>query len=79
MRETTDALGAASFLNSQGRLARVLLELAALLGENSGDGGIILAHEIRQRDLAAMAGIARENERGCRSAGAGDPWAGVTS
>ena len=24
MRETTDALGAASFLNSQGRLARVL-------------------------------------------------------
>ena len=60
MRETTDALGPASFLNSQGRLARVLPELAALLGENSGDGGIILAHEIRELDLAAMAGIARE-------------------
>jgi len=61
LRETTDALAAASFLNSQGRLARVLLDLAALLGEDSGNGGIVLAHEIRQRDLAAMAGIAREN------------------
>ena len=60
LRETTDALAAASFLNSQGRLARVLLDLAALLGEDSGAGRSFW-RRIRQRDLAAMAGIAREN------------------
>jgi CRP/FNR family transcriptional regulator len=61
LRETNDALAAASFLNSQGRMARALLGLVGLVGEDAGNGRILIAHEIRGRDLAAMAGIAREN------------------
>jgi CRP/FNR family cyclic AMP-dependent transcriptional regulator len=61
LRETNDALAAASFLNSQGRLARALLELVGVVGEDVGNGRFLIAHEIRTRDLAAMAGIAREN------------------
>jgi CRP/FNR family transcriptional regulator, cyclic AMP receptor protein len=61
LRQSNDALAAASFLNSNGRVARALLELAELLGEDAGDGRILIRQHIRQRDLAAMAGIAREN------------------
>jgi CRP/FNR family transcriptional regulator, cyclic AMP receptor protein len=61
LRQTDDALAAASFLDSNGRVARALLELAALLGEETADGRVLITHPIRQRDLAAMAGIAREN------------------
>jgi CRP/FNR family transcriptional regulator, cyclic AMP receptor protein len=61
LRQSNDALAAASFLDGNGRVARALLELAELLGEDAGDGRIRMCQQIRQRDLAAMAGIAREN------------------
>ena len=61
LRETNETLAAASFMNAQARVARALLELAQLLGEDAGEGRIIICHPIRQSDLAAMAGIAREN------------------
>jgi CRP/FNR family transcriptional regulator len=61
LREANDALAAANFLNSEARLARAMLELAHLLGEHQGDGRILIQHPIRVYDLAAMAGIAREN------------------
>jgi CRP-like cAMP-binding protein len=61
LRETNEALAAASFMNAQARVARAVLELAELLGEDAGEGRIVIAHPIRQSDLAAMAGIAREN------------------
>jgi CRP/FNR family transcriptional regulator len=61
LRETDEALAAASFLNSQARLARALWQLAKLLGENLENGSILIRHPIRHRDLAAIAGIAREN------------------
>ena len=51
LRETNAALVAASFLPQEGRLARVLLSLAEAFGNDVGG----------QNDLAAMAGLAREN------------------
>lgn len=61
LREADEAMAAASFLTVRGRVARALLELAEYLGQESGVGGIMLGHKISQGDLAAMAGVAREN------------------
>ena len=38
-----------------------MLELADHFGQEVGQGRILIRQKIRQRDLAAMAGIAREN------------------
>ena len=61
LREADDALAAATFLSVKGRLARALLHLAEYVGEDNGGGRIQLRHKISQSDLAAMAGVAREN------------------
>jgi len=61
LREADDALAAATFLSVKGRLARALLNLAEYVGEDNGGGRIQLRHKISQNDLAAMAGVAREN------------------
>jgi CRP/FNR family transcriptional regulator len=61
LRETDDALVAASFLTVKSRLARALLELAKFLGEEEASGRVLIRHKVSQSDLAAMAGVAREN------------------
>jgi CRP/FNR family cyclic AMP-dependent transcriptional regulator len=61
LREADDALAAATFLSVKGRLARALLNLAEYVGEDNGSGQIQLRHKVSQSDLAAMAGVAREN------------------
>ena len=61
LRETDDALVAASFLTVKSRLARALLELAKFLGEEGASGRVLIRHKVSQSDLAAMAGVAREN------------------
>jgi CRP/FNR family cyclic AMP-dependent transcriptional regulator len=61
LRETDDALVAASFLTVKSRLARALLELAKFLGEEDASGCVRICHKVSQSDLAAMAGFAREN------------------
>jgi CRP/FNR family cyclic AMP-dependent transcriptional regulator len=61
LREADDLLAASSFLNVKARLARALLELSKCLGKKNGRGEIEIVHRISQGDLAAMAGIAREN------------------
>jgi CRP/FNR family cyclic AMP-dependent transcriptional regulator len=61
LRETDDAMAAAVFLTIKARLARALLELAEHLGEDDGAGRLVIRHRINQYDLAAMAGVAREN------------------
>jgi CRP/FNR family cyclic AMP-dependent transcriptional regulator len=61
LREADDTLAAATFLSVKGRLARALLNLAEYVGEENGGGRIQLRHKISQGDLAAMAGVAREN------------------
>jgi len=61
LRDNNDALVATSFLSVKGRAARALLSLADAFGENVGSGRILIHQKVSQADLAAMAGIAREN------------------
>jgi len=61
LRETNVALAAASFLPVKGRVARVLLSLAAAFGNDIGRGHILIRHKVTQSDLAGMAGASREN------------------
>jgi len=60
LRGTDDTLAATTFLSVKQRLARALLNLAEYVGEENG-GRIQLRLKIGQADLAAMAGVAREN------------------
>jgi CRP/FNR family cyclic AMP-dependent transcriptional regulator len=61
LRDNNNALVATSFLSVKGRAARALLSLADAFGEDVGSGRILIHQRISQGDLAAMAGIAREN------------------
>ncbi len=61
LRDTNDALAATSFLSIKGRVARALLSLAEAFGRDVGQGRIVIRQKVSQGDLAAMAGIAREN------------------
>ncbi|MEH2470281.1 CRP/FNR family cyclic AMP-dependent transcriptional regulator [Nitrobacteraceae bacterium AZCC 2161] len=61
LRETDKAMAAASFLTVRARVARAMLELAEHLGRETESGRIMILHKIRQSDIAAMAGVAREN------------------
>jgi CRP/FNR family cyclic AMP-dependent transcriptional regulator len=61
LRETDLVVAAESFLTLRGRVARTLLELAERFGQEVGSGRIVIRQKIGQVDLAAMAGIAREN------------------
>ena len=61
LRETNDVIAAESFLPLRGRVALTLLELAEHFGEDVGAGRIVIRQKFGQSDLAAMAGIAREN------------------
>ena len=61
LRATNDALAASSFLSVKGRVARALLNLAEAFGRDVGGGRILIRQKLNQSDLAAMAGIAREN------------------
>ena len=61
LRATNDALAAATFMSLKGRLARALLALAEAFGHDVGKGRILVRQKVTQTDLAAMAGISREN------------------
>ena len=61
LRQADDGLAATTFLSVKGRVARALVELAELVGMSSGAGQIVLHEKISLADLAAMAGVAREN------------------
>jgi CRP-like cAMP-binding protein len=61
LRETDAVIAAGSFLPLRGRVACTLLELAEDFGQDVGAGRIVIRQKIGQSDLAAMAGIAREN------------------
>ena len=52
---------AMSSLSIKARTARALLSLAAAFGKDVGQGRILIRQKVSQGDLAAMAGIAREN------------------
>jgi CRP-like cAMP-binding protein len=61
LRDTDDALVATNFLSVKGRVARALLTIAEAFGHDVGQGRIVIRQKVSQSDLAAMAGIAREN------------------
>jgi len=61
LRQTDTVIAAGSFLPLRGRVAYTLLELAEYFGQDVGSGRIVIRQKIDQSDLAAMAGIAREN------------------
>jgi CRP-like cAMP-binding protein len=61
LTDTNAALVATTFLSLQGRVARSLLSLADGFGHDVGGGRILVRQKLTQSDLAAMAGIAREN------------------
>ncbi|MGA7767494.1 MAG: Crp/Fnr family transcriptional regulator [Candidatus Sulfotelmatobacter sp.] len=61
LRATDGTIAAGSFLPVRGRVACTLLELAENFGRDVGSGRIVIRQKIGQSDLAAMAGIAREN------------------
>jgi CRP/FNR family cyclic AMP-dependent transcriptional regulator len=61
LRDTNDSLAATSFLSIKGRFARALLRLAEEFGREVGEGRIVIRQKVSQADLAAMAGVAREN------------------
>jgi CRP-like cAMP-binding protein len=61
LREVDGTLAATSFLSLKGRTARALLNLAQAFGKDVGAGRILIRQKLSQSDLAAIAGIAREN------------------
>lgn len=61
VREMNDVAVAWSFLSLEGRAAHALLEMAEAFGEDIGEGRLLIRQKIEQSDIAAMAGIAREN------------------
>jgi CRP/FNR family transcriptional regulator, cyclic AMP receptor protein len=61
LRETDETIAALAFLTVKGRVARALLEIARVLGKDSGSEAILIEQMISQRELASMAGVAREN------------------
>jgi CRP/FNR family transcriptional regulator, cyclic AMP receptor protein len=61
LRDPDEALVATNFLAVKGCAARALLSLADAFGRDVGEGRILIWQKVSQSDLAAMAGIAREN------------------
>lgn len=61
LRESDEVIAAESFLPLKGRVAMTLLELADHFGDDVGAGRTVIRHKFGQGELAAMAGIAREN------------------
>jgi CRP-like cAMP-binding protein len=61
LRDTDGVLAAGSFLPLKGRVARALLDLAEAFGQDVGHGRVVIRQKVSQSDVAAMAGIAREN------------------
>jgi CRP-like cAMP-binding protein len=61
LRDTDHVLAAGSFLPLKGRVARALFDLSEAFGQPVGNGRILIRQKISQSDVAAMAGIAREN------------------
>jgi CRP/FNR family cyclic AMP-dependent transcriptional regulator len=61
LRETNDWVVAQGTVPVEGRVARAFVTLADGLGEPRPGGRILITNKITQTDIAAMAGVAREN------------------
>jgi CRP/FNR family transcriptional regulator, cyclic AMP receptor protein len=61
LRQADETIASMAFLPMKGRVARTLLTLSENVGDETHSGGTLIPRMINQRDLAAMAGVAREN------------------
>ena len=62
LRNADEDAAATSFLKVSSRVARALLEIAQYLGEPDDDPKrLVVRHNMRQSDIAALAGVARES------------------
>ena len=61
LRDTNNVLAASSFLSVKGRVARALRALLRRSAKTLGTGAFSSSRKSIRSDLAAMAGIAREN------------------
>jgi CRP/FNR family transcriptional regulator, cyclic AMP receptor protein len=61
LRVTDGTIAALAFLTWKGRVAHALLEIADNWGTHNGSGVTVVHGMISQRELVAMAGVAREN------------------
>jgi CRP/FNR family cyclic AMP-dependent transcriptional regulator len=61
LRRADEVVSTTTFLTVRGRVARALVELAEYVGTSSSAGQIMLNGKISLADIAAMAGVAREN------------------
>jgi CRP/FNR family transcriptional regulator, cyclic AMP receptor protein len=60
LRDCDEGIAALAFLPMKNRVARALLQLTECLGEDAPGGKALLPRRITQRDVAALAGVARE-------------------
>jgi len=60
LRQTDDTIAASAFMTMHAKFARALLEVADCLGKETSSGKTLIPL-VNQRDLAALAGVAREN------------------
>jgi len=61
LRDADQVVAAGTFLPVKGRVARALLDLAKAFGNEVDGGRVVIRQKLSQSDVAAMAGIAREN------------------
>jgi CRP/FNR family cyclic AMP-dependent transcriptional regulator len=61
LRDADDTISALAFLTAKGRVASALLELAETFGKNKTANKVEIPNVINQKDLAALAGVSREN------------------
>ncbi len=61
LRQADDIIASLAFFPAKARVARALLALAENVGKETDSGGVLIPRIINQGDIAAMAGVAREN------------------
>jgi CRP/FNR family cyclic AMP-dependent transcriptional regulator len=61
LHNATVVVAETTFLSLKGRVARAVLSMAEAFGRDVGAGRTLIGHKVTQSDVAAMAGIAREN------------------
>ena len=61
LRQTDDIIASLAFLPAKARVAHAMLVLAEDIGKETNSGGVLIPRIINQGDIAAMAGVAREN------------------
>jgi CRP/FNR family transcriptional regulator len=74
LRDTNNVVRRDELPSLKGRVAHGLLSLAEAFGNDVGAGRILIRQKVTQSDLAAMAGIARENVSRISTTGCARNW-----